>query len=558
MLHIVEYVHFHSDILRGMLMELNLHIIAEDLKDFGIKSRIESDHLIRTLKYPALFDPEVPLLPEVLGVVLAEDIESLAFRRVGKNKDVTYSIFCIGEPNLEKLPAQCDIVWVPADVNLASTLSRITELFSRYNEWHLSLEKSVVRNKPLRMLGVLSQDILPFPMWVYDRQYQTLFHVCDKRRYNLPEGYVMHDDQSPWPAWEVDAWHEGVKSGVLDMDLIRSAERPYVLKGSRFSYSALCCNVFIGEGYEASVSIDDVGNGFTLRDEVVLSFFTDIITSAIRRDLATNTSITYALDQKLKRLLANEPVNEVEIRNAINTMGWNLDDPYLCITAHPTNPFYGAGMLVQVGEKVCKEFSNLIYEVVDRSIVFIKNRKADIEPVRNLAQRISDSLEEHSCKMQLGVSTIFKRFSFLFFYYRQGAKMIEWGREELENPQQIAIFFYDDYIMRSIVANICDHAAPEVACPTGLMMLIDYDKAHNGDLIPILHEYLNNNMYVSETARNLFIHRNTLINKLKKINEIMQIDLDNADHRIEIMLALRTLSSQRIIDVDGAHLAGLQ
>ena len=531
-------------------MELNLHIIAHDLSDLGTKAQLESDYLDRLLQYAAPYDSKEPLQPNVLYVLRAEDLSRVTVRRTSKTASIIYSFFCIGEPDKSELPSRCDVAWVPGEVDTMRAIARINALFSRYDKWHLALERAIACNKPLRLLGVISQEFLPFPMWVYDRQFQTLFHVVDKRRYTLPEGYVTREDQAPWPAWEVDAWHDGVKSGLINMDDIHNATRPYMLPSTpRFPYRALCMNVFIGSGYEATVSLDEVGDGFSKRDESVLRFFTDVVTSAIRRDIATNTSITYALDQKLKRMLADEPLSKIEIRNAINSIGWNMEDPYVCVTAHPANPFYTAGVLVQVGEEVCKDIPDLIYQVANNSIVFVKNRRNDESPIRELASQILSFLQKRSCKMQLGVSTIFNDFSLLFLHYRQGVKIVEWGREDLRHPQATAIFYYDDFIMRSIVANICDHAAAEIICPTGLMMLIEYDRAHNGDLVPILHEYLNNNMYVSETSRKLFIHRNTLINKIKKINEIMQIDLEDGDKRLEVMLALRTLNAQRIIDV---------
>lgn len=531
-------------------MELNLHIIAHDLDDFDIEAHLESDHLARTLRYASMYDPNEAVQPHVLYVLRAEELPNVTLRRTSKTAGALYSFFCIGEPDPGCIPRCCDVVWVRNKVGVSNVLSRINALFSRYNEWHLSLERAIVRNKPLRMLGVLSQETLPFPMWVYDRQFQTLFHVVDKRRYSLPERYVVREDQAPWPAWEVDAWNDGVKSGIIDMDIIHNATRPYFLPATTyFPYRALCMNVFLGTGYEATVSLDEVEGGYSRRDESVLCFFAKVITSAIRRDISTNTSITYALDQRLKQMLSNEPLSEIDIRNAINSIGWNVDDPYICIVAIATNPFYATGVLVQVGEKVCKDVSGLIYQVVNKAIVFIKNRRDDGAPIRDLAERIRSSLQKRSCKMQLGISNIFYDFTFLFYYYRQAEKTIEWGREGLRSLYDEAIFYYDDYIMRSIVANICDHAAAEVICPTGLMLLIEYDRAHGKDLVPILHEYLNNNMNVSETSRKLFIHRNTLINKLRKINDVMQINLDDGDKRLEVMLALRTLSAQRIIDV---------
>jgi|GEM_PF-5335787 len=57
--------------------------------------------------------------------------------------------------------------------------------------------------------------------------------------------------------------------------------------------------------------------------------------------------------------------------------------------------------------------------------------------------------------------------------------------------------------------------------------LLCYDKQHNAQLTSTFFTYLRNNMSPSKTAQALFIHKNTLIARLKRVETILNVDLDN-------------------------------
>jgi DNA-binding PucR family transcriptional regulator len=57
--------------------------------------------------------------------------------------------------------------------------------------------------------------------------------------------------------------------------------------------------------------------------------------------------------------------------------------------------------------------------------------------------------------------------------------------------------------------------------------LTRYDQLHNNNLRDIFHEYLLSDCSVSKTAAKTYMHRNTIMNKLKKITEMINVDLDD-------------------------------
>ena len=77
--------------------------------------------------------------------------------------------------------------------------------------------------------------------------------------------------------------------------------------------------------------------------------------------------------------------------------------------------------------------------------------------------------------------------------------------------------------------------------PDGLRRLIEHDKDSSISYVDTLRTYLNNHMAVTKTARDLFIHRSTLLERLVRIRDILKEDLTDPDIRLQIQILLRAL-----------------
>ncbi|MEA4894174.1 MAG: PucR family transcriptional regulator ligand-binding domain-containing protein [Oscillospiraceae bacterium] len=71
-----------------------------------------------------------------------------------------------------------------------------------------------------------------------------------------------------------------------------------------------------------------------------------------------------------------------------------------------------------------------------------------------------------------------------------------------------------------------------------LHILINYDQKNNTELLRTLEQYLACNSNIAETAKLLYIHRNTVLNRLSKIRELMDSDLSNSRELLNYRLAL--------------------
>ena len=72
-----------------------------------------------------------------------------------------------------------------------------------------------------------------------------------------------------------------------------------------------------------------------------------------------------------------------------------------------------------------------------------------------------------------------------------------------------------------------------------LSALLDYDKDNKTELLLTLQEYFNEGGNLRKAAKKLFVHHNTMSNRLKLIEEIAKINLSDTEAKLEMQVALK-------------------
>jgi purine catabolism regulator len=69
--------------------------------------------------------------------------------------------------------------------------------------------------------------------------------------------------------------------------------------------------------------------------------------------------------------------------------------------------------------------------------------------------------------------------------------------------------------------------------------IIGYDQEHNTELLTTLNCYFKNDCSLSQTAKRLYIHKNSVIYRLKKIEELSGLSVNNSDECFNLHLCLK-------------------
>lgn len=99
--------------------------------------------------------------------------------------------------------------------------------------------------------------------------------------------------------------------------------------------------------------------------------------------------------------------------------------------------------------------------------------------------------------------------------------------------------FFGNSSLYNLLLSLKNPVELERFCMTWLADLIAYDDQQHSELLSTLSTYFANNGNTALTAKELQIHRNTLAYRLNRIAEITRLDLDDADVRLNLHLALK-------------------
>ena len=85
-------------------------------------------------------------------------------------------------------------------------------------------------------------------------------------------------------------------------------------------------------------------------------------------------------------------------------------------------------------------------------------------------------------------------------------------------------------------------------CQEALGVLIAYDEENDADYLHTLEVFFEENESLPAAANRLFIHVNTLRNRIRKIGELLHTDLTLTDHRVRFYVACQALRVLRRIN----------
>lgn len=99
------------------------------------------------------------------------------------------------------------------------------------------------------------------------------------------------------------------------------------------------------------------------------------------------------------------------------------------------------------------------------------------------------------------------------------------------------VFFYKDQGIYTLISHVDDTRVLDEYVEAQLGKLLRYDELNAGSLCETLENYLSHGCNAKRTAEAMFIHRNTLNYRMKKINELLNCELEDMNQCLALKLA---------------------
>jgi sugar diacid utilization regulator len=142
--------------------------------------------------------------------------------------------------------------------------------------------------------------------------------------------------------------------------------------------------------------------------------------------------------------------------------------------------------------------------------------------------------------MHCGISERFSDIENLSFYLNQSEIALKYG---LHANTQAWLYHYEDFYPLHIGSVLKNALQDQGLWSNEIETLSQYDRLHQTDYVKTIFLYLQCERNIVQTARELHIHRNSLVYRLNKINDLVYLDLDNPSVRMRILLEIYALQA---------------
>ncbi|MPM10156.1 hypothetical protein SDC9_56481 [bioreactor metagenome] len=179
--------------------------------------------------------------------------------------------------------------------------------------------------------------------------------------------------------------------------------------------------------------------------------------------------------------------------------------------------------------------NDFVLSVNETDITVVKQLAEGSDPkeLYKLAKGIQDALmQEMGIKSVIGIGTVVTHIRELAKAYKEAGVAIEVGKVfDTENT----IINYENLGIGRLIYQL-----PTTMCEMFLQEVFKKNPIDSLDQETLftIDKFFENNLNVSETARKLFVHRNTLVYRLEKIKKLTGLDLREFDDAITFKVAL--------------------
>lgn len=282
---------------------------------------------------------------------------------------------------------------------------------------------------------------------------------------------------------------------------------PLKITGNKFAYFGC-----------SSVQDEDILNAY-------LNGFIPPLSTYVYDTIATLNEKVDLLYNSLQIYIKNEE-SALDI-SKLNDIGWNSNDDFLIFVLNKNYILSGRGTLLIWKNRFILDNSNYMFSVIDndneRVILFanVTNNKNIIQDTENL---LKEYTIPYSKSMLFNDLSMFK--SALDFAYWILNNKISNDEKSIEN--------YSEYVLENI--NLRALISPKI------IKLYNYDLDTNSQLLKTLYFYLTEERSLKNAGEILDIHRNSVVYRLSKIEEIIDIDFESAIERITLINSIKLFS----------------
>jgi len=261
----------------------------------------------------------------------------------------------------------------------------------------------------------------------------------------------------------------------------------------------------------------------------------DLLSLAVSIIMQSEPYITKHTVNPIREILAREIFTEYSTPDVKKFEQFiSLQPKYLILILD--NIYQNSGRLQYVRNLLCRQYSNMLFTSINKKLYIFFTGLISEESVNQIYRNIEQLAEQYS--FVCGISYLFSELGTRHQYFIQAEKALEIGK--LTCPESF-VFHYKDLFPEIIMSFPAQELDPVNYILPEIKRLIDFDHKNNTEYFATLQSYLQNLNNVSKTTEDLHIHRNTLMYRLEKIMDFINVDINDPKEAIRLLISLQVM-----------------
>ena len=427
-----------------------------------------------------------------------------------------------GIPQAQYLDSKSTCMVVEENTDMFSLSNLVNSVYDLFDEWEQKLHEILSTTADIKAMVDASEAVFDCPLIVLDKNFKFL--AVSK---SMPEG----SDATLWtPDAKDNVSLEGFSVAMENTQIDMSSREPYMMN---VIHPSLCANLFGKEQYIGSLTLSYMGRKERNSDVILLKTLARMMEDAILKlPSMKEEDRQNVLREALSDLLQGLPCNQNQLQK-LNE--YDNDPSYICIKFVLPNKLKKAPQ-----EYICglieSSLSNSIVLHYESSILAFAN----VNEHPNGAEKLHRELQRFlaSTHMKAGISYRFSTLTSARTYYRQACIAVE--HMEVLNPE-LNMYSFEDCALSYLIIHSTGEFPLDNLLPDGLKRLIEMDSNSKTDYIQTLRAYLDNNMNISKSAQALYLHRSSFLDRLQRIQNVLNLNMHDPDVRLEIEILLKAM-----------------
>lgn len=388
---------------------------------------------------------------------------------------------------------------------------------------------ALIENKNIQEIVDIGYEFLGNPMFVIDASYKTI--ACTR--------YVEVDDPQ---------WYESVENDYLPYDVltennnemkeffrkVRITGHPILIKPKYKNFQILYAAITIENKTIGYLIIPCHNRLFNKEDIGIAELLSNVLSLKMESNRFVHKSEEIMYDYFIADLLDGNITNPKVIEERLKCTKWILQDNIYVLTLHRKQN-YNKSLL-----DICQLVSNLIYGskaiAYNNYVVAVISRKKNDFPSDNDLKCLIELLESN--EMYGGISRCFHNLSDICKHLKQSLKAIELG---MSMNNQKVLFRYEEYSIYHLMSIFSTYENLKNFCHPSIFVLLEYDSRYNDQLMESLDVYLTNSTSIEKASNAMGIHRNTMACRIKKIENITNLNIHDDEVLFRLLFSLKIL-----------------